>query len=90
MRKTMLATLTEAMDTSAAIDLYNLAKCQRDTWIRNYQRNETLIDLNKIPNDIENEILNQFKNTEVGDRSKLFNYFVENKLNNLIQSIGDF
>ena len=42
-----------------------------------------MIDLNKIPNDIENEILNQFKNTEVGDRSKLFNYFVENKLNNL-------
>ena len=90
MRKTTLATLTEAMNTSDAIDLYNLAKCPRDTWIRNYQRNETLIDLNKIPNDIENEILNQFGNAEVGDRSKLFNYFVEKKLNNLIQSIGDF
>ena len=90
MRKTTLATLTEAMNTSDAIDLYNLAKCPRDTWIRNYQRNETLIDLNKIPNDIENEILNQFGNEEVGDRSKLFNYFVEKKLNNLIQSIGDF
>ena len=90
MRKTTLATLTEAMNTSDAIDLYNLAKCPRDTWIRNYQRNETLIDLTKIPNDIENEILNQFGNTEVGDRSKLFNYFVEKKLNNLIQSIGDF
>ena len=90
MRKTTLATLTEAMNTSDAIDLYNLAKCPRDTWIRNYQRNETLIDLTKIPNDIENEILNQFGNAEVGDRSKLFNYFVEKKLNNLIQSIGDF
>ena len=90
MRKTTLATLTEAMNTSDAIDLHNLAKCPRDTWIRNYQRNETLIDLTKIPNDIENEILNQFGNTEVGDRSKLFNYFVEKKLNNLIQSIGDF
>ena len=90
MRKTTLATLTEAMNTSDAIDLHNLAKCPRDTWIRNYQRNETLIDLNKIPNDIENEILNQFGNAEVGDRSKLFNYFVEKKLNNLIQSIGDF
>ena len=90
MRKTTLATLPEAMNTSDAIDLHNLAKCPRDTWIRNYQRNETLIDLNKIPNDIENEILNQFGNTEVGDRSKLFNYFVEKKLNNLIQSIGDF
>ena len=90
MRKTTLATLTEAMNTSDAIDLHNLAKCPRDTWIRNYQRNETLIDLNKIPTDIQNLILAQFENTEVGDRSKLFNYFVEKKLNNLIQSIGDF
>tara|TARA_R110002020_G_scaffold291332_1_gene506794 strand:+ start:3292 stop:4164 length:873 start_codon:yes stop_codon:yes gene_type:complete len=90
MRKTTLATLTEAMNTSDAIDLYNLAKCPKDTWIRNYQRNETLIDLNKIPTDIQNLILTQFENTEVGDRSKLFNYFVEKKLNNLIQSIGDF
>ena len=90
MRKTTLATLTEAMNTSDAIDLHNLAKCPRVSWIRNYQRNETLIDLNKIPTDIQNLILAQFENTEVGDRSKLFNYFVEKKLNNLIQSIGDF
>jgi hypothetical protein len=58
--------------------------------VRNWQRNETLIDLNKIPDDIRNEILTDFKNTKTGDRSKLFNYFVEKKLNNLIQSIGDF
>ena len=90
MRKTTLATLTEAMNTSDASDLHNLAKCPTDTWLRNYHRNETLIDLNKIPTDIQNLILAQFENTEVGDRSKLFNYFVEKKLNNLIQSIGDF
>ena len=90
MRKTMLATLTEAMNTSDAIDLYNLAKCQRDTWIRNYQRNETLIDLKKIPNEIENEILKQFRDTTVGDRSKLFDYFINNKLNTLVDNIGEF
>ena len=89
-RKTMLVTLTEAMNRWEPKDLFQLAKCNRDTWVRNWQRNETLIDLNKIPDDIRNEILKEFKNTPTGDRSKLFNYFVEHKLNNLIQSIGDF
>ena len=89
-RKTMLITLTEAMEKWEPKDLFQLAKCNRDTWMRNWQRNETLIDLNKIPDDIRNDILREFKDTKTGDRSKLFNYFVEHKLNNLIQSIGDF
>ena len=90
MRKTMLMTLTEAMDKWEPKDLFQLAKCNRDTWVRNWQRNETLIDLGKIPHDIRDKILREFKNASTGDRSKLFNYFVEKKLNNLIQSIGDF
>ena len=89
-RKTMLITLTEAMDKWEPKDLFQLAKCNRDTWVRNWQRNETLIDLGKIPQDIGDKILREFKNAPTGDRSKLFNYFVEKKLNNLIQSIGDF
>jgi hypothetical protein len=89
-RKTMLITLTEAMDKWEPKDLFQLAKCNRDTWVRNWQRNETLIDLGKIPQDIQDEILREFNNAPTGDRSKLFNYFVEKKLNNLIQSIGDF
>ena len=90
MRKTMLITLTEAMEKWEPKDLFQLAKCNRDTWMHNWQRNETLIDLDKIPNDIRSEILREFKDAQTGDRSKLFNYFVEKKLNNLIQSIGDF
>jgi len=89
-RKTMLITLTEAMEKWEPQDLFQLAKCNRDTWVRNWQRNETLINLDKIPNDIRDKILREFKNAPTGDRSKLFNYFVEKKLNNLIQSIGDF
>ena len=89
-RKTMLITLTEAIDRWEPKDLFQLAKCSRDTWVRNWQRNETLIDLGKIPHDIRDKILREFKNASTGDRSKLFNYFVEKKLNNLIQSIGDF
>jgi len=89
-RKTMLITLTEAMEKWEPKDLFQLAKCNRDTWVRNWQRNETLINLDKIPSDIRDKILREFKNASTGDRSKLFNYFVEKKLNNLIQSIGDF
>ena len=89
-RKTMLITLTEAMEKWEPKDLFQLAKCNRDTWVRNWQRNETLINLDKIPSDIRDKILREFKNAPTGDRSKLFNYFVEKKLNNLIQSIGDF
>ena len=90
MRKTMLMTLTEAMEKWEPKDLFQLAKCNRDTWMHNWQRNETLIDLDKIPHDIRDKILREFKNAPTGDRSKLFNYFVEKKLNNLILSIGDF
>ena len=89
-RKTMLITLTEAMEKWEPKDLFQLAKCNRDTWVRNWQRNETLIDLSKIPDDIRDKILREFKDAQTGDRSMLFNYFVEKKLNNLIQSIGDF
>ena len=89
-RKTMLITLTEAMERWEPKDLFQLAKCNRDTWMHNWQRNETLINLDKIPDDIRDKILREFKNAPTGDRSKLFNYFVEKKLNNLIQSIGDF
>ena len=90
MRKTTLATLTEAMDKSEVVDLYNLAKCPKDTWIRNWQRNETLINLDKIPTDIQDKILLEFGNVKVKDRSGLFDYFVKNRLNNLIENIGDF
>ena len=61
MRKTMLMTLTEAMDKWEPKDLFQLDKCNRDTWVRNWQRNETLIDLSKIPDDIRDKILREFK-----------------------------
>ena len=89
-RKTMLITLTEAMEKWEPKDLFQLAKCNKDTWIRNWQRNETLINLDKIPSNIQTEILKEFNDVKPVDRSKLFGYFVEKKLSKLIQSIGDF
>ena len=90
MRKTVIKEVVEQMVAFDAEQLYMLAKCPRDTWIRNWQRNETLIDLTKIPVEIQNKILKEYDSVKTADRSKLFGYFVEKKLSKLIQSIGDF
>jgi len=57
---------------------------------RNYQRNEKLIDLSKIPNELEDEILTEFHGAPFGDRSKLLNYFIKSRLKNLTETIGEF
>ena len=44
----------------------------------------------QIPESLENEIINNYNDYEVKDRSKLFNYFMENKLKSLIENINDF
>ena len=87
---TVIKEVVEQMVAFDAEQLYMLAKCPRDTWIRNWHRNETLIDLTKIPVEIQNKILKEYDSVKTSDRSKLFGYFVEKKLSKLIQSIGDF
>ena len=62
----------------------------KDEVKRNYQRNEKLIDLSKIPDELENEILTQFRGAPHGDRSKLLNYFIKSRLKNLTETIGEF
>lgn len=57
---------------------------------RNFYRNKQLIDFDCIPQDIESQILEQFESQEYGDKKNLFNYFIEYKLKNLHDSIGDF
>lgn len=60
-----------------------------DDMLRNFKRNEQLIDLEHVPEEIKTEILNQY-NSQKKDRSKLFNYFIEKRLNNLMSDISDF
>ena len=89
-RKSTVAELLEQMDNYEPIQLYTLARCPKDTWVRNWQRNETLIDFKKIPNDIQDEILREFQNVKVGSREGLFDYFIKNRLNNLVDNLGEF
>jgi hypothetical protein len=55
-----------------------------------FSRNQTLIDLRQIPDDIKNLIIDTYNNTKPSPRSKLINYFMEKKLKNLMDVIEEF
>ena len=60
-----------------------------DKYYRNYLRNQTLIDFDFIPKDIEDRILSEFENTEPV-RGKVFDYLRTHRLNELLDNVGDF
>ena len=57
---------------------------------RNYQRNQKLIDLTYIPSELSGEILETYRSSSYGDRSKLLNYFIQKRLKTLTESISEF
>ena len=61
-----------------------------EAMLRNYHRNKTLVDLRETPESIRINIVNQYDNQEAGDRSQLWNYFVDNRLKNLMEVIDEF
>jgi hypothetical protein len=59
------------------------------SWYRNYQRNETLIDLTKTPNDLKNKIVDEFWIT-VFNEGKALPYLINNNMKQLIGSVEEF
>ena len=55
----------------------------------NFGRNQTLIDLTFIPQDIKEKIINTYEETKPA-KGKLLNYFIEHKLKNLMEVIEEF
>lgn len=55
-----------------------------------FSRNQTLIDLNCIPDNIRQSILQTYNDVKVPPKSMLINYFMENKLKNLMEVIEEF
>lgn len=55
-----------------------------------WSRNKMLIDLTMIPEDIQSKIINTYDEIKPPSRGKMFNYFVENKLTNLMEVIEEF
>jgi len=58
--------------------------------LRNYNRNQILIDLSKIPQELQENILQGYEDAPRRDRSKLFNYFIQNKMKNMMEHLQEF
>jgi hypothetical protein len=57
---------------------------------RNYIRNETCIDLSKIPKEIAEHIMYAYSNAPSIGNGKVFGYLIANKCNNLLECCNDF
>ena len=69
----------------------NLKPEEMDSMVsRNYYRNEKLIDLNFTPKELQEKIMESYNSQTNKNRSKLMNYFIANKLKNLLEHINDF
>lgn len=55
-----------------------------------WELNDRLVNLDRIPQLLVNDIETAFKKEPRGERKKLYNYMVMNKLSRLIDVIGDF
>jgi 5'-3' exonuclease len=58
--------------------------------MRNFKRNQTLVDFDYIPDSIEVDVVKAYNEQANKGRSKLFNYFIKYKLKNLLTDINDF
>lgn len=64
--------------------------CVTDNMLRNYKRNQMLVDLDYIPEDISKKIVEAYDTPKTGSRQKMLNYFIENRLKNLIECLDEF
>jgi hypothetical protein len=59
--------------------------------LRNYQRNESLIDLSKVPSEYTDRILTAYRSPkEVKGKDKVLNYFIKNRMKQLMEHIQEF
>jgi 5'-3' exonuclease len=58
--------------------------------LRNYERNESLVSLFRIPEQYRDAILDEYGHQQVSDRSKILSYFIANRMKLLIENIEDF
>lgn len=61
-----------------------------DTLKRNWSRNQQLIDLSCIPENISNSIISTYEETKPATRQQFMNYMISNRLKNLLEVIDEF
>ncbi len=61
-----------------------------DDMLRNFSRNEVLIDLTKRPERLVGEILHTYESAIAHSKNDFLNYMIANRLKNLIEVLDDF
>jgi hypothetical protein len=64
--------------------------CNTDDMLRNYYRNQTLVDFTFIPESIKDNIIQTFETVETGSKQKMLDYFIGHGMKVMIESIADF
>lgn len=64
--------------------------CITDTMMRGYKRNQLLVDLDCVPENIKENIVKAFDETKPGTKQKMLNYFIQNRMKYLIEVIDEF
>lgn len=57
---------------------------------RNWKRNQMLIDLHYIPNNVQQNVVAEYNQQRNKPRNKIFNYFIKHKMKLLMENINDF
>jgi 5'-3' exonuclease len=77
--------------TAKRIAFYSDEKSEIDDLTRSrIQRNKKLIDLSEIPAELQEKIIDEYNKPKTIGRKKLFTYFIEHKLKNLMTDLQDF
>jgi hypothetical protein len=58
--------------------------------LRNFSRNELLIDLSKIPENLRESIIDTYENSSGKTKQEFMNYMIANRLKNLLECIDEF
>lgn len=58
--------------------------------LRNYKRNEKMIDLSQIPDSIFENVIQTYENSKIKPRQVFMTYMINNRLKNLIEVFDEF
>lgn len=86
-QKPVTAKKLEAWQQIALDDFHNHVEADV---ARNFQRNRYLIDFEYIPDTVRNNIVSAWTTQPRKDRGQLLNYFIEHKMKNMIEHLGEF
>ena len=80
-QKKLDAWLAKAEDLKSVMD---------ETTYRNYQRNQQLIDLSLIPQEIKDQIINTYESQVLPPRARILDYLIKKRCKLLVESVSEF